>query len=84
MTAKILKEKDFYSTADLALASAIFLFHTLESIDRQNPKKSQFVFKRNRQLDELVESFWRGELKVEPQAYFGSLRNIKARLYGEN
>ena len=84
MTTEILKEKDFYKTADLSLASAIFLFHPLESIDRQNPRKSQFVFKRNTKLDELVEGFWRGELKVEPQAYFGSLRNIKARLYGDN
>jgi len=77
-------EADLYKTADLALASAIFLFYPLESIDRRNPRKSQFVFKRNSQLDELVEGFWRGELKVEPQAYFGALRNIKARLYGGN
>lgn len=83
MTTEILKEKDFYRTADLALATAIFLFYPLEAIDRQNPRKAQFLFKRNSELDELIENYWRGELKVEPQAYFNALRIIKARLYGE-
>jgi len=83
MTKEILKEKDFYRTADLALATAVFLFYPLEAIDKQNPRKAQFLFKRESQLDELIESYWRGELKVEPQAYFNALRIIKARLYGE-
>lgn len=82
MTTEILNEKDFYRTADLALATAISLFYSLEAIDRQNPRKAQFLFKRNIELDELIESYWRGELKVEPQAYFNALRIIKARLYG--
>lgn len=83
MTHEILKEKDFYKTADLALATAIFLFYPLEAIDRQNPRKSQFLFKRDAELDELIDSYWRGELKVAPQEYFNALRVIKARLYGE-
>lgn len=83
MTAEILKEYDFYRTADLALATAISLYYPLEAVDRQNPRKAQFLFRRNSQLDELIESYWRGELKVEPQAYFNALRIIKARLYGE-
>jgi len=83
MTTEILKKKDFYRTADLALATAISLFYPIEAIDRQNPRKAQFLFKREGGLDELIESYWRGELKVEPQAYFNQLRIIKARLYGE-
>jgi len=83
MTTEILKENDFYRTADLALATTIFLSHPLEAVDKQNPRKAQFLFKRNSELDELIESYWRGELKVEPQAYFNALRVIKARLYGE-
>ena len=84
MTTKLLKETDFYSSADLALSAAISLFYSLEAIDRQNPRKAQFLFKRDDQLDALVESYWRGELRVSPQAYFNALRVIKARLYGES
>ena len=82
MTTQILKEKDFYRTADLALATAISLWYPIEAIDKENPRKAQFVFRRKGELDKLIESYWRGELKVEPQAYFNALRVIKARLYG--
>lgn len=83
MTTEILKENDFYRTADLALSATIFLFYPLEAIDKQDPRKAQFLFKRVDGLDELIENYWRGDLKVEPQAYFNALRLIKARLYGE-
>ena len=79
----IIYEKDFYRTADLALASAIFLFYPLETLDKQNPRKAQFLFRQSEGLNQIVEQFWKGELKVEPQAYFNALRIIKARLYGE-
>lgn len=83
MSAKILNENDFYRTTDLALATAIYLFYPLETIEKQNPRKAQFTFKHKKGLDELIEKYWKGELKVEPQAYFNALRIIKARLYGE-
>lgn len=83
MTQETLNEKDFYKTADLALAAAISLFYPIEAINRQNPRKAQFVFKREGGLDELIEAYWKGELRVNPQAYFNALRIIKARLYGE-
>jgi len=83
MTTETINEKDFYRTADLALATTISLFYPIEMIERQNTRKSQFLFKREAGLDELIESYWRGELKVDPQAYFNALRVIKARLYGE-
>lgn len=79
-----LKVNDHYATSDLALATAISLFYPIEVIDRTtNPRRAQFLFKRDEQLDKLIEAYWRGELKVNPQAYFGALKNIKARLYEE-
>ena len=84
MNQKNLKLKDYYSTADLAMATAISLWYPLEALDRtQNPHKAYFLFKRDEQLDKLIESYWRGELKVNPQTYFAALKNIKARLYEE-
>ena len=83
MIKKILKEEDFYRSADIALATAISLFYPIEAIDKRNPRKAEFLFKREGGLDKIIESYWRGELKVDPQAYFNALRVIKARLYGE-
>jgi hypothetical protein len=82
MTPKVLEENDFLRTQDLALATAISLFYPLAAIDREsNPRKAQFVFKRDAELDELITSYWRRELRVEPQAYFDAMRAIKGRLY---
>lgn len=84
MTQQRLTVDDYYSTSDLALASAIALYYPLEAMDKtQNQYKALFLFKKDTQLDQLVEAYWRGELKVEPQAFFNSLKSIKARLYSE-
>jgi hypothetical protein len=82
MTIKILKENDFYRTSDLALATTISLFYPIEAIDKQNPRKAYFVFKREEGFDELIEKYWKGELRIEPKTFFNQLRVIKARLYG--
>ncbi len=74
---------DYYSTSDLALATAISLYHPLETVDRTNPAKAQFLFKRDAGLNQLIENFWKQELRIEPQAYFNQLKIIKSRLYGE-
>ncbi len=75
------RQEKFYSTADLGLAAVILLSHPLEAIERQNPRKAEFVFQQDSKLEEVVNEYWRGGIKVEPQAYFGALRTIKARLY---
>lgn len=76
-------EQNLYGSADLGLAAAIYLSYPLEAIDKQNPRKATFYFKRDAGLDELVASYWRKEITVEPQSYFNALRVIKTRLYGE-
>ena len=83
MTQENLKLNDFYQSSDLALVCTLSLFFTIEAIDRTNPRKATFLFKRDESLDELLESYWRRELKVEPQAYFNQLKAVKARLYAE-
>ena len=81
---KIMQEREFYKTADLSLAAVLVFSFPIEALDRTNPRKAYFVFRRDVGLDELVEQFWRGELKVEPRSYFDQLKIIKGRLYAEN
>lgn len=75
------KSSASFQTTDLSLVAVISLWLPIEEIDRTNPRKAIFLFNKCRRLDELVNSFWRKELKVEPQAYFSQLKAIKARLY---
>lgn len=72
-----------FQTNDLSLATIISLFYPIEAIDKSNPYKVVFIFKREEGLDRLIESYWRREIKTEPQALFYQLKAIKTRLYGE-
>ena len=83
MTQDNMQLKNCFLTSDLALASTISLWYPIDVIDRQNPRKAIFSFKRDEKLDELIEAYWKRELKIEPQEYFNQLRAIKARLYEE-
>jgi len=84
MTQKNLKLKGFYSTSDLAMATAISLWFPIDEIDRQDPRKASFRFKRDEKFDKLLEAYWKRELKIEPQEYFNQLKAIKARLYAND
>lgn len=83
MQMTIKNEGDFYRTTDLNLAVVLSLSCPVEAIDRRDPRKVEFLFNRSSELDSIMESYWRGELRVEPQAYFNQLRIIKARLHNE-
>lgn len=72
---------NYFETSDLSLASALLFFgFKLESLERSNPKAS-FIFQRTEYLDETIQGFWAGELKVEPKAFFNCIKEIKSRLY---
>ena len=83
MIQKELKLKDYFSSSDLALVTAISLWYPIDAVDRQNPRRAIFLFKRDEKFDELLEAYWKQELKIEPQEYFNQLKIIKSRLYGE-
>jgi len=73
-----------FSSSDLPLVTTISLWLPIDSIDKANPNRALFLFKRDQELDQLLEKFWRRELRVEPQAYFAQLKFIKSRLYGND
>jgi len=78
---KLLNEEDFFETQELLLASIIHHYgYTIEATNRINPKKVAFLFRRNKELDELIQSFWKQGLRVEPVALWSSLRFIKSLL----
>jgi hypothetical protein len=70
-----------YRTSDLACASALSLFVSVLDLDKSDPRRAQFIFKRTEELDELIEQFRMQELSVEPRAYFDQIKALKTRLY---
>ena len=76
-----INQKKVYSTENLALATAISLWFPPESIDKTNPRKVRFEFLQSKHLDELVESFWKHEVRVEPLEFFNTLKTLKNQIY---
>jgi len=72
----------YYSTSDLAISATLSLFVPITQIDKTNPRKAQFIFDRTKDLDSLLDRYWKKELLVEPRIYFDNLKSLKARLYG--
>ena len=80
------QKSEFYKTADLALVAVILLLipDSLEVLDRTNQRKVLFVFKKTDELIDLVDKYWKRELTVEPQSFFGQLKIAKVRIYADN
>ena len=70
-----------YKTSSLALAAAIALYLPLDQVDKNNPTKAIFTFKESEKLQDVVTKYFRGELRVEPQAYFDRIKLLKTLLY---
>lgn len=74
--------KNHYSTTNLALATTLSLWLPLEGIDKSSgSQRANFLFAKSNQLEKLITSFWKGDLRVEPQSFFNKLKAVKTRLY---
>lgn len=85
MSPEYLDETQFYKTSDMPLSAAICYFlsiSALEAIEKDpTSRRANFIFRHTTELDEIVNKFWRGELQIEPQAFFQQLKLVKSRLY---
>lgn len=71
----------YYSSNDLALVSFLSLYFPIDAIDRKDTLKVTFLFIRSHELEQLIETYWKRKVQVNPQDYFNSIKNVKSRLY---
>lgn len=74
-------KSEYFETSNLALATVISITFPIVQIKNKDTGKAIFVFDYSTELTQLVETYWKKELRVEPQEYFDQLRTIKSRLY---
>ena len=75
---------DFFYSFDLGLAaSLVSVGFSLVSLDRQNLRKTQFVFRRGDGMDEVIDAYWADRLELKARTYFDTLKMLKNRLYSE-
>lgn len=74
----------FFYTFDLGLSAALIsVGYSLISLDRENLRKVQFVFRRGDGMDDVVDAYWADRLEVKARAYFDTIKMLKNRLYSE-
>lgn len=74
-----------FATFDLgAAASLVSAGFELVSLDKTaNPRKAQFIFRREVGIEKVVDAYWADHLEVKARAYFDNVKMLKNRLYSE-
>lgn len=76
---------DLYETSDLGVASALScLGFRITALDRSNPRRIVFVFDCERsRLEDIVNSYWDGTLRLSPFAVLTHQKLLKQRMYSK-
>jgi len=73
-----------FLTFDLGLASSLIsLGYELWNLEKTNPKKVQFIFKRGKGIDIAINDYWADRLKINARTLFDNQKMLKNRLYSE-
>ena len=71
-----------FSTFDLGLSSVLVtLGYELLELDKSNPKKVRFVFKREKNIEQVMSDYFNDKVKLPAQTLFNNQKNLKNRIY---
>ena len=73
--------ENYYKTSDLSLATTISLNFPIVAIEKDNPHRVVFLFDPTDKLTEFIDSYWKKEVRVEPQQFANQIKNLKTRIY---
>ena len=77
-----MNELDVLKTSDFILASTLLtLGHDIIGIDKTNPKRVVFYYRKTSDLEVAVEDYWAGKVKVDPKSFVYSQREIRGRIH---
>ncbi len=73
-----------WTTYDLGVSAALSCagFQLLQ-IEKSNPRKALFVFRRADGIDEVADQYFADRLEVKARAFFDAIKALKNRLYSE-
>ena len=78
-----LKDPAFvWTTYDMGSAAALLCSgFELLSLDKQNPRKALFIFRKEDGIEEIVDLYWSNRLEVKARNFFDTVKMLKNRLY---
>lgn len=73
---------DVFTTFDLGVSTALLCAgFELLSVDKENPKKALFIFRKEEDIEETANSYFADKLDVRARSFFDHLKSLKNRLY---
>ncbi len=71
-----------FSTFDLNLSSVLVtLGYELLELDKSNPKKVRFIFRREKNIEQVMTNYFDDKIKLPAQTLFNNQKNLKNRIY---
>jgi len=72
-----------FTTYDLGVSAALMcLGYKLIRLDRDDPRKALFVFKREAEIDS-ANQYFSDQLRVKARSFFDSIKALKNKIYSE-
>jgi len=77
-------QTNYFYTFDLGCSAALISAgFELVSLDKANPRKVQFIFRREVGIEKVVDDYWADRLEVKARAFFDNVKMLKNRIYSE-
>ena len=74
-------EIKIYRSTDLAISGYLNLYFQFIGMERINDRRYEFLFERSTDLEKAVEAYFSNNAKVNPLAYFNSIKLLKSRIH---
>lgn len=71
-------------TFDLGAATSLVSSgFELVSLDKTNPRKVQFIFRREIDIENVVDDYWADRLEIKARTFFDNVKMLKNRIYSD-
>lgn len=79
-----LEGEEVFAVNDLGCAAALVTadFASL-TLDRANPRKVRFIFRREAGIEKVADDFWSDRLEQKSRSFWDNIKNLKNRLYSD-
>ncbi len=77
-------DDNMLGTYDLGCAAALITANfELITLDRINPRKVRFIFRREAGIENFADDFWSDRLEQKSRSFWDNIKNLKNRLYSD-
>ena len=79
-----LEGEEIMAVGDLGCAAALVTADfALLTLDRANPRKVRFIFRRETGIEKVADAFWSDRLEQKSRSFWDNIKNLKNRLYSD-